>query len=66
MGLAANGEVALDDPNNIKWREQNEAEQGLILQRLQLVADQARIQQEGIRLKLSIQKQQASAQGKQA
>jgi len=39
MGLAANGELALDDPNRIKWCEQNEAEQGLILQRLQLSID---------------------------
>jgi len=63
MGI---GELPLDDPNNAKWREQSEAEQGLIIQRLQLVQDQARIQQEGIRLKLNIQKQQAAAQGKQA
>jgi len=44
-----------------RWREQSEAEQGLLLQRLQLVQEQARVQQEGIRLnltKLNLQKQQ--------
>jgi hypothetical protein len=43
-----------------RWREQSEAEQGLLLQRLQLVQEQARVQQEGIRLnltKLNLQKQ---------
>lgn len=65
-GLLGSGALLLGDPNNLdgKWREQSEAEQGLLLQRLQLVQEQARIQQEGIRLKLNLQKQQALAQDK--
>jgi len=51
---------------DVRWREQSEAEQGLLLKRLQLVQEQARIQEEGIRLKLDLQKQQALAQDKQA
>jgi hypothetical protein len=51
-----------------RWREQIEGEQGLLLQRLQLVQEQARVQQEGVRLnltKLNLQKQQgAEAQDK--
>jgi hypothetical protein len=51
----------LGDDNNLhdQWRVQSEAEQSLLLQRLQLVQEQARIQQEGIRLKIGLQKQQA-------
>jgi len=58
----------LGDPISldIKWLEQSETEQGLLFQRLQLVQEQARIQQEGIRLKLNLQKQQALAQVKQS
>jgi len=61
-----NGKLSLGDPNNVKWLEQRDAEQGLIIQRLELVQEQARIQLEGIRLKLNIQKQQGSVQDKQA
>jgi hypothetical protein len=51
-----------------RWREQSKAEQEVLLQRLQLVQEQARIQQEDIRLNLrrvDLQKQQqATAQDK--
>lgn len=55
LGLPIGDQTQLED----KWREQSEAEQGLLLQRLQLVQEQARVQQEGIRLKINLQKQQA-------
>jgi len=66
MSFLANGKPPLGDPSNVQWLEQSAAEQGLIIQRLQLVQEEARIQQEGIQLKLNIQKQQASAQDKEA
>ncbi|XP_024368247.1 uncharacterized protein [Physcomitrium patens] len=47
------------NPLEDKWHEQSEAEQVLLLKRLQLVQEQARIQQESIRLKISLQTQQS-------
>ena len=59
--LLGNGVTGDQSQLEDRWREQSEAEQGLLLQRLQLVQEQARVQQEGIRLnlaKLNLQKQQ--------
>lgn len=56
------GNLHSGDPFYVKWLDQSKAEQGLVIQRLQLVQDQARIQQERFRQKLEMQKQQFSAQ----
>ncbi len=49
-GFVSNGASSEENSLQQQWHEQYIAEQGLVLQRLQLVQEQARIQQEGIRL----------------
>lgn len=66
MGLRIGSPIqplVIGDPNlDRQWKEQGEAEQGILLQRLQLVQEQARLHQEGIRLRLEQQKHTASLQ----
>lgn len=61
-----NGMMGVQSQLEARWREQSKAEQEVRLQRLQLVQEQARIQQEDIRLNLrrvDLQKRQQQATG---
>jgi hypothetical protein len=63
-GFVTDGASIEEDSLQQQWHEQHTAEQGLVLQRLQLVQEQARIQQEGIRLQsqsLELRKKQSQS-----